>query len=226
MFLLPTELKNIKVDFLSLVAKGANGKRIIYKSDGEGHQDGAESVERTSKSFLKSDERRMVFCPVYSPDEIDSQGEFAGRAEIEAAAYGFMKSRNVLNVDADHDFDPKAAFVAESWIVKGVDSLFPKEREGAWIVGIRVEDPELWARVKKGELEGVSMAGYAAKVRKSDNEGGGLLSKLEEMIGRLLKGEQHDRGTSADEDKTGDTSIEEFAAKIAKAVKDETEAGF
>ena len=27
---MPTELKNIKVDFLSLVAKGANGKKIIY----------------------------------------------------------------------------------------------------------------------------------------------------------------------------------------------------
>lgn len=38
-----------------------------------------------------------------------------------------MKSRNMLHIDEDHGFDPKAAFVAESWIVKGVDSIFPNK---------------------------------------------------------------------------------------------------
>ena len=29
---MPTELRDMKVDFLSLVSKGANGKRIIWKA--------------------------------------------------------------------------------------------------------------------------------------------------------------------------------------------------
>ena len=44
------------------------------------------------------------------------------------------------------------SFVAESWITKGSDPLFPDEPEGSWAVGIRVEDESLWASVKKGEL--------------------------------------------------------------------------
>ncbi len=220
-----TELKNIKVDFLSLVAKGANGKKIIYKL-GTSKQDGSEEIE-LKRSFVKSDDRQMVYAVVYSPEEVDSQNEFAKAAEIEAAAYDFMKSRNVLNVDENHDFDPKAAFVAESWLLKGVDSLFPKEREGAWAVGIRVEDPELWARVKKGELEGLSMAGCAVKVRKSgENEGGGFLTKLEEMLGRLLKGESKEPEKQEETHKGADASLDEFAAKIAKAVKDEATSDF
>lgn len=222
---MPTELKNIKVDFLSLVAKGANGKKIIYKS-GANRPAGAEEIGLMKKSFVKSDDRQMVYAVVYSPDEVDAQGEFAKASAIEAAAYDFMRSRNVLNVDVDHDFDPKAAFVAESWIVKGVDTLFPEEREGAWAVGIRVEDPELWARVKKGELEGISMAGCAIKVRKSDeNEGGGFLTKLEEMLGRLLKSEQKEKtGKQEEAQEDKDASLDDFVVKIAKAVKDEAAA--
>lgn len=217
---MPTELKNIRVDFLSLVAKGANKKKIIYKADGTngGKPEGAEEIEFVAKSLKKSDERQMVYAPVYSPDEVDTQGEFAKAAEIEAAAYGFMKSRNVLNVDADHDFDPKAAFVAESWIVKGVDSVFPDEPVGTWCVGIKVDDADLWARVKKGELEGISMAGCAVKIRKE--EGGGILGKLEELLNRVLKTKEEPtakaEGTTDD-----DKAIDELVAKIAKAVKDD-----
>jgi hypothetical protein len=52
-------------------------------------------------------------------------------------------------------------------------------------VGIRVEDETLWEDVKKGSLAGISMAGYAAKVKKGDE---GFLAKMEELLTRLLKG--------------------------------------
>jgi hypothetical protein len=120
----------MKVDFLSLVSKGANGKRIVWKWGGK-KPEGLEVFETPLKKITKSEEKRMVYGIVYSPDEVDSQGEYASRAEIEKAAYGFMKGLRLLNVDAQHDFDPKAAFVAESWITKGTDALFPDEPEGS-----------------------------------------------------------------------------------------------
>ncbi len=181
---MPVELKDIKVDFLSLVSRGANGKRIFWKS-GTSRPEGADAVETPLRSVVKSDEKRMVYGVVYSPRQTDTQNEFASETEIEKAAYGFMKGLRLLNVDAQHDFDPKAAYVAESWILKGVDSLFPKEPEGSWAVGIKVEDDALWEGVKKGELAGISMAGYAVKVRKGED---GFLAKMEELLSRLLKG--------------------------------------
>lgn len=180
---MPVELRDMKVDFLSLVSKGANGKRIIWKAVGD-KPEGADAFETPLRKLVKSDEKRVVYGVVYSPGQVDSQGEYAERGEIEKAAYGFMKGLRLLNVDAQHDFDPKAAFVAESWITKGADPLFPDEPEGSWAVGIRVEDESLWASVKKGELAGLSMAGYAAKVRKGED---GVLAKMEQFFTRLLK---------------------------------------
>ena len=172
------ELRDMKVDFLSLVSKGANGKRIIWKA-GDKRPEGADAFETPLRKLVKSDEKRMVYGIVYSPGQVDSQGEYAEKGEIEKAAYGFMKGLRLLNVDAQHDFDPKAAFVAESWITKGADPLFPDEP-----VGIRVEDEALWASVKKGELAGLSMAGYATKVRKGED---GVLAKMEQFFARLIK---------------------------------------
>ncbi len=190
---MPVELRDMKVDFLSLVSKGANGKRIIWKAGqspapdgktGGNKPEGADAFETPLRKLVKSDEKRMVYGIVYGPGQVDSQGEYAEKGEIEKAAYGFMKGLRLLNVDAQHDFDPKAAFVAESWITKGADPLFPDEPEGSWAVGIRVEDEALWASVKKGELAGLSMAGYAAKVRKGED---GVLAKMEQFFTRLLK---------------------------------------
>ena len=180
---MPVELRDMKVDFISLVSKGANGKRIIWKA-GDERPEGADAFETPLRKLVKSDEKRVVYGIVYGPGQVDSQGEYAERGEIEKAAYGFMKGLRLLNVDAQHDFDPRAAFVAESWLTKGADPLFPDEPEGSWAVGIRVEDEALWASVKKGELAGLSMAGYAAKVRKGEE---GLLAKMEQLLARLLK---------------------------------------
>lgn len=183
---MPTELRDMKVDFISLVSKGANGKKVIWKgASPESSTTGKENFETALKKIKKSDEKRMVYGIVYGPDQVDSQGEFAKREEIEKAAYAFMKGLRLLNVDAQHDFDPKAAYVAESWITKGVDSLFSDEPEGSWAVGIRVEDEALWQNVKKGDLAGLSMAGHAAKIKKGEE---GFLAKMEELLARLLKG--------------------------------------
>lgn len=205
-----TELRDMKVDFLSLVSKGANGKKVIWKS-GDDRPEGAELFETPLKKIRKSDEKRMVYGIVYSPDEVDSQGEFAKRGEIEKAAYGFMKGLRLLNVDAQHDFDPKAAFVAESWITKGVDPLFPDDPEGSWAVGIRVEDEALWDGVKKGDLGGLSMAGYAAKIRKGEE---GFMAKMEELLTRLLKG-------SGGEAKTAETANTTTAGQESSADAEE-----
>lgn len=234
---MPTELRDMKVDFLSLVSKGANGKRIIWKAgqspapDGKTGGDkpeGADAFETPLRKLVKSDEKRVVYGIVYSPGQVDSQGEYAERGEIEKAAYGFMKGLRLLNVDAQHDFDPKAAFVAESWITKGADPLFPDEPEGSWAVGIRVEDEALWASVKKGELAGLSMAGYAAKVRKGED---GVLAKMEQFFTRLLKAvegaeaKNAQSGKSADSEPgagapAGETAAEaEAVEKIAKALE-------
>lgn len=134
-------LKDIKITHISLVKEGANGKSFIYKGE-----DGYFCNVQIAKS---DEEKGVVYGIVYSPDEIDSQGDSATKEEIEKAAFLFMKNLNINNVDKNHDFKPVGAFVCESWIVKSGDPLFGEEKVGSWAVGIKLESDDLKTAVKK-----------------------------------------------------------------------------
>lgn len=151
------ELSNIVITHLSLVKSGANGKQIIYKSAKE------QGAYENTFTIAKTDsEEGTVTGIVYAPDQIDSQGDTATAEEIKKAAYGFMKSKNIDNVDREHDFSRVDAFVAQSWIVQKGDPLFPDD-EGAWAVTIQLESDELKELAKSGQIAGLSMAGEALK---------------------------------------------------------------
>lgn len=161
-------LKDIDVYFISLVEKGANKKKIIYKGDNP-----AESPDMDKIVSIKKidEEKRIVYGIVYSPEETDSQGDVASAQEIEKAAYAFMKNSRTKKVDKDHDEVPDEGYVAEIWITKEVDALFPEDPQGSWAVGIKVEKDDTWQAIKKGEITGFSMMGRAVadQVAKKSN---------------------------------------------------------
>ncbi len=152
---MPKRLKNIVVEFISLVTMPATGLPLILKN---------EQAKASLFELKKADEdRQIAYGVVYAPGIVDAQGEFTDSAEIEAAAYRFMKDKKVDQVDQNHDFQPlPGAYVAESWIVKMGDPWFG-ELPGSWAVGIKVDDDAVWERLKKGELWGFSMAGLAER---------------------------------------------------------------
>lgn len=144
-----------KITHVSLVDKGANGKEVLWKG-------GDKPVHTTIVKIAKTDEeQRMVYGIVYAPEQVDSQGDIADAKVIREAAYDFMKSRFTNNVDQQHNYVNDEGFVAESWLVRKGDALFAGEPEGSWAVGIYVEKDDTWEAVKKGEITGLSMAGYA-----------------------------------------------------------------
>jgi len=164
---MPNMLSDIAITHISLVKQGANGKTFIYKSAVD------EGEYKHTVAITKTDEEKgMVYGIVYAPDQVDSQGDFATANEIEKAAYGFMKARNTTNVDVDHSFNNEDAFVAETWILKGEDAIFPDEPVGSWAVGIKLESKDLQDLAKAGSLQGLSMAGQAQKTEVEKGEQG------------------------------------------------------
>lgn len=148
-------LKDMKITHISLVKHGANKKNIIYKSG---------NYTKDLKIVKKDNEKGIIYGIVYSPDEIDLQGEFASKEDIEKAAYGFMQELCLKNVDKEHNFKALDAFVCESWLVRKNDPIFSNEKEGSWAVGIKLLSDELKEAVKKGEINSLSMAGEAIRV--------------------------------------------------------------
>jgi hypothetical protein len=175
-----TKLKDLSVEFISIVPSGANQKQIIHKDE-----NGVQSLQL--RILKQNEELRMVYGIVYSPgtpETEDTQGDFMEAEEIRKTAFDFMANARIHNVDSDHDFDAGQGFVAESWITKSEgdlkDPLFPEEPEGSWAVGIYVKDDEVWEGVKSGEYNGLSMAGVG--VRETVEKKMNFLEKAQEII--------------------------------------------
>jgi hypothetical protein len=163
-----SELRNLKVELVSLVDKGANKKTIIWKS--EKGESALNEIRRFT--FAKTDEvKKKVYGIVYSPDQVDAHGDFMTAAEIEKAQELFMKSLTTSNkTDVQHDNKPLGdVFMCETWIVKSGDPLFPEE-VGAWAYAVKVNNEEVWNKVVSGELTGFSMYGTAERIEEADTE--------------------------------------------------------
>lgn len=170
-------LKKIDVNFISLVDKGANRKKLIFKME-----NGNDTAFEKSILIKKLDEdQRMIFCIVYSPGEIDSQGDTASAEVIKDAAYNFMRCARTNNVDKQHDFIPDEGFVAESWIVKENESVFPDEPAGSWAVGIKVENEDTWNLIKNREITGISLAGLAV-TEEIEKQNESIMEKIKELF--------------------------------------------
>ncbi len=150
-------LKNIRVQFISLVDRPANRKKIIAKSEDFSEEDAVFSKEVRIEKI--DEEKRVVYGIVYAPNEVDAHGDTTTPEEIEKAMEWFMKEGRTRYVDKNHDYQPDEGFVRESWLVKEGDPLF--KEVGAWAVGIKIESDETWQQIKKGEIAGLSFAGWA-----------------------------------------------------------------
>ncbi len=148
-------LKDPSVSFLSLVKTPATGKGLTLKSAKPGERAGTFDILKTD------DERMIAYGIVYAPDQVDSHGDTADAKTIRRAAYEFMREGRLKNIDTEHSFTAQMAYVAESWLVRKDDELFPDEPEGAWAVGIQINDADLWQSLKAGDLTGISLAGVA-----------------------------------------------------------------
>lgn len=160
------ELKDIKPTFVSYVKKGANKKTFFFTKSDEG-------VEPTFEKeipliFAKEDPKQLVYGVVYSPDEVDSQGDYATTEEIEKAAHSFLK--DARNIDKQHDFVGGAGEVVESYISPAEFTLGDQTiKKGSWVMVTKATD-EIWSEVIKGEITGYSMAGKAVRLMKQNRE--------------------------------------------------------
>lgn len=148
------KLTDLSVSFLSLVKTPATGKGLTLKA-----ADGERPV--AFDLVVKNDDMMRAYGVVYAPDQKDAHGDTADADTIRKAQAEFMREGRLKNIDTEHSFTSEMAYVAESWLVRKGDPLFPDEPEGSWAVGIQIGDPDLWKQLKSGELTGISLAGIA-----------------------------------------------------------------
>lgn len=83
---------------------------------------------------------------------------------VEEMSFKYMKDQFGKRVNLDHDKEVKGIFLVESYIFdkdRGakVPDFIGEVPDGSWIATFKIENDEVWARVKAGEFEGFSLEG-------------------------------------------------------------------
>lgn len=108
--------------------------------------------------IIKVDEEsQTIKGVVYEPNVLDAHGDWMSKEDIKKSAHRFMKELRQQNVDTQHNLQKADAFVCESYIAQVNDP--DGYADGTWVVAMKIEDPELWQDVLKGEYGGLSMYG-------------------------------------------------------------------
>jgi hypothetical protein len=244
--ILKGELRNVDVNLISLLFdefKPANMRGAVIKSaDGKGHYKPV-AVSGKFKSETVGDQG-LLYVTVMEPDTVDSQGDSYSAAEIQKAATNFLKKGVVGKNDVNHNNQPAPEFViAESYILKTADKEhFPDTKVGSWVAVLKCTDlnSELWQKVKKGQFNGVSIAGWAedsgdnnaevvaelkqqmAEIRKAlgDNPGPEsekVLAKLQTRINELEKADEN--AATKELIKAFTSEIKELSMSISRAIR-------
>jgi len=125
--------------------------------------DGIKKEEKVFEKYIpiiKSEEERIVSGIVYEPGELDTDGDYSNEEEIRKAAYDFMERVQTFKVN--HQGEEIQVAILENYIAPQDLTISGQPvKKGTWLITTRVLEDETWDKIKKGEITGYSMAGYA-----------------------------------------------------------------
>lgn len=109
-----------------------------------------------------NEDKRIVYGIVLEPDSVDLQNDVVSKSEIETAAHEFLKSYRVVG---DNHNQLAKADVVESYIAPSDGVINGKPyKAGSWMMAVKVDDEEMWLRLKNGEYTGFSIGGSAERI--------------------------------------------------------------
>ena len=125
--------------------------------------------EEKTQVFLESNERHMVYGAALIPDKDiyrnNGEQEFYisfTKESIEKMSQEFMKNYRQNEVTLDHEEMANDITITESWLVEDpykdkANALGINVPQGTWMIGMKVNQIDVWERVKSGELKGFSV---------------------------------------------------------------------
>jgi hypothetical protein len=134
--------------------------------------------KNTKQYFAQDNEKQMVLGPAMIPNQKifrkDQQGNpyyvYFTSETIKMIAQKYMKNKYTDNNDQMHDGEAvKDVYVVESWIKesendKSTDYGFSELPIGTWFVSMKINNPEIWNKVKDHQLNGFSVSGFFEEV--------------------------------------------------------------
>jgi hypothetical protein len=182
--------QELAIDAISLVSAPAIEENWVFFGK-----------EKNNLTLAKVDEeKRMLVSPAlipnkqifrYDPNTDSDYYVYFSKETVRKASELYLKNNNHHKATHEHQDRVSGVLTVESWIIEDTKTdkstlygfSLPK---GTWMVKMKIENEELWQKIKSGELKGLSIEGYftdkmqkMAETTPTDQE---ILSALNEII--------------------------------------------
>ena len=156
--------EELAIDAISLVTDPAIEVDFMYFNK-----------KKSNLVLAKTDnEQRLLISPalipnkqIYRFDAETNQEYYVYFTEetVKKASEMYLKHSNNNNATLQHEENTTGVHTVESWIVTDTEmdksKLFGFEvPKGTWMVSMKIENDDVWNRIKEGELKGLSIEGY------------------------------------------------------------------
>ena len=155
--------QELAIDAISLVSAPAIEQDFVFFGK-----------EKNNLTFAKVDEeKRMLVSPAlipnkqifrYDPNTDSEYYVYFSPETVRKAAELYLKHNNHHKATHEHSERVSGVLTVESWIKEGdsdKSKLYGYDLpNGTWFVKMKIENDELWQKVKSGELKGISIEGY------------------------------------------------------------------
>ena len=179
----------LAIDAISLVSAPAIEENFVYFGK-----------EKHNLTFAKVDEeKRMLVSPAlipnkqifrYDPNTDSEYYVYFSKDTVRQAAELYLKHNNHHKATYEHQDRVSGVLTTESWIKEGdqdKSKMYGYDLpNGTWVVKMRIDNEDLWQKIKDGELKGLSIEGYfvdkmqkMSETQPTDQE---ILEALNEII--------------------------------------------
>ena len=157
------ENEALAIDAISLVTSPAIEVDFVYFNK-----------SKNNLTFAKVDEeKRELISPALIPNkqiyryDANTDSEYYvyfSKDTVKKAAYSYLKHNNHHKATYQHEQRVAGVLTVESWIKEGEQDkskLYGFDlANGTWFVKMKIENEDLWQRIKAGEIKGLSIEGY------------------------------------------------------------------
>mgnify|MGYP003656721787 CR=1 FL=1 len=155
--------QELAIDAISLVSSPAIEQDFVFFGK-----------EKNNLTFAKVDEeKRMLISPAlipnkqifrYDPNTDSDYYVYFSPETVRKASELYLKHNNHHKATHEHSERVSGVLTVESWIKEGdqdKSKMYGFDLpNGTWFVKMKIENDELWQKIKDGELKGLSIEGY------------------------------------------------------------------
>ena len=213
------ESQEMTIDAISLVTNPAIEQDFVFFGK-----------EKNNLTLAKIDEeKRMLVSPAlipnkqiyrYDPNTDSDYYVFFSKETVRQASELYLKHNNHHKATYQHEEDVSGVLTVESWIKEGdqdKSKLYGFDLpDGTWFVKMKIENDEMWNKIKSGELKGLSIEGYF--INKMEKMGKQQFSNedIRVAIKELLSGQKIELGAIDDLKKKLDKNISVFDKNVSE----------